>query len=69
MIIINGENFITIKAEEGFVLNREDIFTSEPVMLGCNDSIDNWKELTEEESLMLQKEMEQMELDESLLLS
>ena len=52
--IIN--NITNIFADEGMIFNRDEIFASH-VYLGCNDSPTNWREITEEEAKVLQKEI------------
>lgn len=53
-----------IKAENGMVLTNGNTYSSVggSVFLGINDSIDNWYEITEEEYLEIQKNINEQPL-------
>ena len=59
MIIIEENNLMKLQAEENMMLQREECFTKE-VILGCNDSPDNWNEITEELANQLILEIEEI---------
>lgn len=65
MIIQNGENYTTIIADDGMMLQRNDIIRP-MIMLGCNDRPEYWNEITLEEAERLQAEQE-YELDPDLI--
>ena len=52
-----------IKAEENMVLTNGEAYSSVggTVYLGCNDSPDNWHEITEEEYNEIVKEQEEID--------
>lgn len=52
-----------LTAAEGMTLTNGDVF-SKKIYLGCNDTAENWREITDEEAAELQeaKEAEQMEV-------
>lgn len=62
MKIIDNGKFITIQADEGMILNRDDCFTHK-AHLGCNDSVDNWTEISEDAALKLQEEVEEFPIE------
>lgn len=45
-------------AKEGYVYTNGEAF-SNIIHLGCNDKPENWTEITEEEAIKIQQEMEQ----------
>jgi hypothetical protein len=50
-----------ITASEGMVLTNGEAYSKE-VYLGCNDNPDNWREITEEEYIEIQKkELEELD--------
>lgn len=55
MEIINNEDFIRIKADAGFKLtNLDNSLICDDLCLGCNDSIDNYKEIPQWEANEIQ---------------
>lgn len=65
-ITVNNNTITTLTADEGYVLTNGDTYTEGggTVYLGCNDSVDNWYEITEDEAAERQEEAEAaMELD------
>ncbi len=48
---------IKLTAAEGMVLTNGEVFSKE-IYLGCNDSSDNWHEITDAEAERLQAEAE-----------
>lgn len=56
MIVKINDYYTTLIADEGMMLYRESI-TTDKVDLGCNDSKDNWKEITIEEAMLIQEDL------------
>ncbi len=51
---------IKLTASEGMVLTNGETF-GEEIYLGCNDSVDNWREITDVEYEEIMKEREDVE--------
>lgn len=69
MIIQYGENYTTIIADDGMMLQRNDIIRP-AIMLGCNDRPEYWNEITIEEAEALQAQWdaeipEELRIDEA----
>lgn len=56
-ITVNNNTITTLTADEGYVLTNGDTYTEGggTVYLGCNDSVDNWYEITEDEAELLKE--------------
>ena len=50
---------IKLTAAEGMTLTNGEVYSKE-IYLGCNDSADNWHEITDEEAEQLQAEAEKV---------
>lgn len=51
-------HIVKLTASDGFTLTNGEAFGKE-IYLGCNDSADNWHEITDEEAERLQAEAEE----------
>ena len=57
-MITSTIELIKLTAAEGMTLTNGEVFSKE-IYLGCNDSPDNWHEITDEEAARLQAETEE----------
>ena len=55
---------IKLTAAEGMTLTNGEVYSKE-IYLGCNDTPDNWREITDEEAALLQAEAEKRVQEES----
>ena len=63
-MITSTIELIKLTAAEGMTLTNGEAFGKE-IYLGCNDTPDNWREITDEEAALLQAEAEKRVQEES----